>query len=308
MNSLELCVIRDGEAKEAVVVEIYATTDAGYREEVTLDEFREHLSESRIVVARKEERIVGWAGFHCDAERDTDETTSLRGAAITFHADQDDIHVLSRLLHAAAEEVRPDGVVWPSRIGEFHEQLAGETGAVAHRELFRVWQTPREAWPATSDFPLAETSAIRTPLADEALGRYADFFTKAKVTRCSEESCTTTWDTTMVAEELAQREGHGLTQVLDEQGCVTGEAFAFAGGDEMMLVITQHQATTKGLTALIAALLERIRVTHPQIGIVTIEAEPDELGPLVPALAACGFEDKGARVLYHLRPRGAPDL
>ncbi|OCO99811.1 hypothetical protein BC374_24060 [Ensifer sp. LC13] len=297
-------VVHDGDAKDTVVSEIYATTEASYRKEVPLEEFREHLAEDRIVVARRDETIAGWLSLPATiSERDDDEAASVPGVPVVLPIDQDDADLLAQLLEFAAVEAAPTGIVWHARKSELNQQVAEKTGAIAHRELFRIWQAPRERWSAPVALGGAIVHEIHAPLADDLLAKYAEFFTKAEISDCSGESCTMTWDAAKIAENLAEREDHLLTQILEQQGRFVAEACAFVWNDEMMIHITQHHAPTSGLVALIAALLQRIPAAHPDIRIATVELHDNERELLEPVLAKCGFEDKGPRTLYHLRPR-----
>ncbi len=303
MNNLEFSVIRDGAAKDALINEFYASADASFRDEVSPEEFAERFSADRFVVARRGSELAGWITVHAPIERG-DERAADPGLQVMPPSDQRDPEILAQLLRLAAVEAGPEGIIWHSRTTALNQQVVEMTGAVVLRDLFRTWQAPRERWQAAAATDGAIIHAVHIPLPEDLLAKVVDFLTRAGISNCSGETCTTTWDADAVAQSFADREaGELLTQMLEHQGLVVAEAYAFVWSTEMMITITEHQAPFSGLVAMIAALLQRFPAAHPEIGIATVELQEDERARLEPVLAALGFEDKGPRTLFHLRSR-----
>ncbi|WP_077962121.1 hypothetical protein [Ensifer adhaerens] len=303
MNSLEFSVVRDGTAKDALIDELYATTEASFRDVTSPEEFGEQFSDTRFVVARRDAKLAGWLSLRPPTEGGDKRAADPGWLAMPPH-DLHDAEVLAQLLRLAATEVGPEGIIWHSRTTAFNQQVVEMTGAVALRDLFRTWQAPRERWPAAIAKPTdgAVVHAVHTPLPEDLLAKFLDFLTRAGISNCSGETCTTAWDADAVAQRFADwDEGGLLMQVLEHRHLVVAEAYAFVWSDEMMINITEHQAPASGLVALVAALLQRFPSAHPEIGIATVELQEDERKHLEPVLASCGFEDKGPRTLFQLR-------
>lgn len=310
MNSLEFSVARDGVAKDAFMDELYATTEASFRDEVSRQEFSERYSETRFVVARRDAKLAGWLSLRPPIEGD-DERAADRGWHAMPSHDLQNAEILAQLFRLAAVEVGSEGIIWHSRTTPLNQQVVEMTGATALRDLFRTWQAPSERWPAAIAKPKddAVVYAVHAPLPEDLLAKFVDFLTRAGISDCSGETCTTTWDADAVAQRIADwDEGGLLMQWLEHHDLVVAEAYAFVWNDEMMIHITEHQASSPGLIALVATLLQRIPAAYPDIRVATVELQEDERAGLEPVLTSCGFEDKGPRTLFHLRPEGAPVL
>ncbi|OWZ90881.1 hypothetical protein B9J07_25305 [Sinorhizobium sp. LM21] len=310
MNNLEFSVIRDGAAKDAFIDELYATTEASFRDEVPPEEFGERFSDTRFVVARRDAKLAGWLSLRPPTEGDDKRAADRGWHAMPSH-DLHDAEILARLLRLAAVEAGSEGIIWHSRKTALNQQVVEMTGATALRDLFRTWQASPKRWPAAIAKPKdgAVVYAVQAPLPENLLAKFVDFLTRAGISDCSGETCTTTWDADSVAQRIADwDEGGLLMQWLEHHDLVVAEAYAFVWSDEMMIHITEHHAPSCGLIALVAALLQRIPAAYPDIRVATVELQEDERARLEPVLASCGFEDKGARTLYHLRPQGTPAL
>jgi hypothetical protein len=302
MNNLEFSVIRDGAAKDALVSEFYARTETSFRDEVSPQEFAERFSHSRFIVARRDQELAGWITL--PAPTHGDEDTADPGLLAMPQHDLHDPEILTQLFRLAAIEAGPQGIKWHSRTTAHNQQVVEMTGAVVLRDLFRTWQAPRERWQDATVADGAVVHAVHAPLPDDLLAKYLDFLTRAGISNCNGETCTTSWDAGAVAQSVADRDAGGLLmQMLEHRDLVVAEAYAFVWSDEMMINISEHEAAASGLVALVAALIQRIPAAHPEIGIATVELQEDERARLEPVLAACGFEDKGPRTLFHLRPR-----
>ncbi|MBD9648819.1 hypothetical protein IB267_10690 [Ensifer sp. ENS09] len=290
--------------------ELYATTEASFRDEVSRQEFSERYSETRFVVARRDAKLAGWLSLRPPIEGD-DERAADRGWHAMPSHDLQNAEILAQLFRLAAVEVGSEGIIWHSRTTPLNQQVVEMTGATALRDLFRTWQAPSERWPAAIAKPKddAVVYAVHAPLPEDLLAKFVDFLTRAGISDCSGETCTTTWDADAVAQRIADwDEGGLLMQWLEHHDLVVAEAYAFVWNDEMMIHITEHQASSPGLIALVATLLQRIPAAYPDIRVATVELQEDERAGLEPVLTSCGFEDKGPRTLFHLRPEGAPVL
>lgn len=310
MNSLEFSVIPDGAAKDVFIDELYATTEASFRDEVSRQEFGERYSETRFVVARRDAKLAGWLSLRPPTEGD-DERAADRGWHAMPSHDLHDAEILAQLFRLAAVEAGSEGIIWHSRTTPLNQKVVEMTGASALRDLFRTWQAQPERWPVAIAEPKdgAIVHAVHAPLPEDLLTKFVDFLTRAGISDCSGETCTTTWDADAVAQRIADwDEGGLLMQWLEHHDLVVAEAYAFVWSDEMMIHITEHQAPSAGLIALISALLQRIPTAYPDTRVATVELNENERARLEPVLASCGFEDKGPRTLFHLRPEGTPVL
>ncbi|HEV7319608.1 MAG TPA: hypothetical protein VGO04_13500 [Ensifer sp.] len=303
MNNLAFSVIREGAARHALINELFAATEASLREEVSPEEFAERFADTRFIVARRDAELAGWITLRARTTHGDERAADPGMLAMPQH-DLNDPEILAELFRLAAIEAGPEGIIWHSRTTALNQQVVEMTGAVALRDLFRTWQAPRERWQAATETDGAVVHAVRAPLPDDLLAKYLDFLTRAGISNCNGETCTTSWDADAVAQSFADRDAGGLLmQMLEHQDRVVAEASAFVWSDEMMINITEHDAPAPGLVAMVAALLQRFPAAHPEIGIATVELQDYERARLEPVLAACGFEDKGPRTLFHLRPR-----
>lgn len=310
MNSLEFSVIPDGAAKDAFIDELYATTEASFRDEVSRQEFGERYSETRFVVARTGAKLAGWLSLRPPTEGDDKRAADRGWHAMPSH-ELHDAEILAQLFRLAAVEAGSEGIIWHSRTTPLNQKVVEMTGATALRDLCRTWQAQPERWPVAIAEPKdgAIVHAVHAPLPEDLLTKFVNFLTRAGISDCSGETCTTTWDADAVAQRIAEWDENGLLmQMLERDDLVVAEAYAFVWSDEMMIDITEHQAPSAGLIALISALLQRIPAAYPDTRVATVELNENERARLEPVLASCGFEDKGPRTLFHLRPEGTPVL
>ncbi len=303
MNDLAFSVIRDDAAKDALVNDFYAKADASFRDEVPPEEFAERFDGACFIVARRDKELAGWITLRACTTHGDEQAADPGMLAMPQH-DLNDPDILAPLFRLAAIEAGPEGIIWHSRTTALNRQVVNMTGAVVIRDLFRTWQAPRKRWQTATATGEAIVHSVHAPLSEDLLAKFLDYLKRAGISNCSGETCTTSWTVDEVAQSFSDRDAGGLLmQILEHRNLVVAETYAFVWNDEMMINISEHQAPASGLVAMVAALLQRIPAAYPGIGIATVELQEDERARLEPVLAACGFEDKGPRTLFHLRPR-----
>lgn len=297
MVDFDLEWVRDNDALDRFVAEIYDAADAEFRAEVSQDDFRDQFRQDQVVLARRDGNIVAWVQVGEDRKDDT-----YPGRWALPSAKDGEEAALRHLLSAAVANFGGDGIAWIATTGTIKERTAREIGATVHRELFRIWQAPHHRWPSLDALPRASTVQVRSPLSDTLLSDYAQFYTAAGVTQCDETGCTTIWDEAMIAEDMAQRDASVHTEALYGENGLLAEAYAFTSRDEMCVMLTCKEAPNTGLSTLVTSLLHRVHANDPTIRAAMIQLPAEDLDTIGPALTDAGFEETGTRVIYHLRP------
>ncbi|WP_312361254.1 hypothetical protein [Ensifer sp.] len=302
MVDYDLEWVRDSDGLDRLVAEIYDAADADFRDAVSLEDYRHQFAQDPVVLARRNRRVIAWVQIGESREED-----ALLGRRVAFHAADQDTVCLSQLLLAAGVDSGAEGIYWAATTGDIQERIAADIGAKVHQELFRIWHAPKHHWRSVDELPPASTMEVRVPLSDALTSQYAEFYTAAGVKQCGETGCTTTWDAAMVGEEMAARDGSVYTEVLLDTDGLVAEAYAFPLGDEMCITVTHRAArSAAGLSTLVAALLKRVSVYCPAIRAAMVQLYAEDMPVLGPAFAAVGFEEKGTRALFRLRPASEP--
>lgn len=302
MVDYDLEWVRDSDGLDRFVAEIYAAADADFREAVSLEDYRHQFEQNPVVLARRDGDIVAWVQIV--ESRGDDEGL---GRLVHFDAADEEAACLAQLLLAATADSGTEGIYWAATTGDIQERIAADVGAKVHQELFRIWHAPKHHWRSVDELPPASTMEVRAPLSDALTSQYAEFYTAAGVKQCGETGCTTTWDEAMVGEEMAARDGSVYTEVLLDTDGLVAEAYAFILGDEMCITVTHRAArSAAGLSTLVAALLKRVSVYCPAIRAAMVQLYAEDMPVLGPAFAAVGFEEKGTRALFRLRPVSEP--
>lgn len=302
MIDFDLEWVHDNDGLDRFVAEIYAAVDADLRNAVSLEDYRHQFEQDHVVLARRNGAIVAWVKIGKSREEDT-----RLGRRVAFHAADEECACLTQLLLAARASSGTDGIYWAATTGDIQQRIAAHVGATVHQELFRIWHAPKHRWRSVDDLPPASTLQVRAPLSDALTSQYAQFYTAAGVKQCGETGCTTIWDETMIGEEMAMRDGSIYTEVLYDAEGLVAEAYAFTWLDEMCITVTHRGARSAvGLSTLVACLLKRVSASDPAIRAAMVQFDAEDMPVLAPAFAEAGFEEQGARALYHLRPVTAP--
>ncbi|MBP2478034.1 hypothetical protein JOF53_006906 [Crossiella equi] len=252
------------------------------------------------VVARRGERLVGWAELLWPDAPETDAIlqwvlVAREAARVTGSAaggDERDVAVLASLVRAAVEVAREagcTGVRWCDTDGDLDRRAARATGASTAQELGRVWRLELAGWQAPKGLPEVSVRELPHVPTDAELAEYVDLCAD----RLGGE-----WTVDDVADAVgAEVDGYLTVDLRDAAGAPKALVTAVLV-DEDTAEVEQVVHRDSAAAELLALLVTVIEQAKEEVGALVVRELDDPV--LAEALAGAGLAVTDQWLVYRL--------